>query len=515
MGIEYALVSDAARVGYDLGKGPWDDDFVKACRKDAEGLALIIYLEREWDVSADCRENGCIDEVVHEIVAFITKYPDWRVVNDAQDDLTVADEEMWHQLVNVEGDDPNDEDFPIYRQVGTRYRDHALGPADDGVEEDPEAAAALDAMRPQIDDLLNDFASTFGTKHGLAALARAKPSDVARALGQTMSLIDEVRKRTSNPSDRVSAHIRFEAAIPPGETVEVRAHEHAFVRCPGTMGLVPTAEIEAFRGSLISRNGDVANDLWCGLVVTAIEIDGRNELASQVPVTFFPPVGEAAHEGSGPIWSTADPTKIVFKVKYSGSAARSATTFTGACGPLPRRSMSWTAVNTCAISPTLLVTSSSRVHRACCSMNATASTLTRRGATARSATPTGCSTRSSSPERKRGSVACVPTTRATVPDRSRRSDPIVCRGTASTTPYMSGRADFESVTSTGTSSNTQQQPSAASTRSTCRTSISWRAQVSASPPDAWFHYSLLSPPTTNPRMRPSTSRRSRSCAGLR
>lgn len=61
-------------------------------------------------------------EIAAEIFAFVTAHPDWRVVNDVSCSRIVCDAEKIAKFV-AKGWDPNDEDFPIYRKVGSRYRE--------------------------------------------------------------------------------------------------------------------------------------------------------------------------------------------------------------------------------------------------------------------------------------------------------------------------------------------------------------------------------------------------------
>jgi hypothetical protein len=122
VGVEYDIISDSARVGYELGKGPWGDfdfaDFVRV--GDASKIAAFLINEYRglW-------ESEYCGEIANAVVAFAAAHPDWRIVNDCSCDITVADDEEWQRLVEEEGENPYDADFPIYKQVGSRYR----GPA--------------------------------------------------------------------------------------------------------------------------------------------------------------------------------------------------------------------------------------------------------------------------------------------------------------------------------------------------------------------------------------------------
>jgi hypothetical protein len=52
----------------------------------------------------------------------VAAHPDWKIVCDYSSFINVVDDAEWHQLVEIEGRDPLDEWFPIYRMVGSRLR---------------------------------------------------------------------------------------------------------------------------------------------------------------------------------------------------------------------------------------------------------------------------------------------------------------------------------------------------------------------------------------------------------
>ena len=119
MGVEYDLVSDSAREGYELGKGPWGmDEFAEALRSSDPVAAIVALLaDEEEGFSPEYAR-----EIAEEIAAFARAHPDWRVINDAQSDIYVADETEEREMLE-EGEDPNDPICPVYRRVGTRYRE--------------------------------------------------------------------------------------------------------------------------------------------------------------------------------------------------------------------------------------------------------------------------------------------------------------------------------------------------------------------------------------------------------
>jgi hypothetical protein len=123
MGILYDLVSDFAREGYELGKGPWGDDFVEALRSSTPIDSVTTFLTREgaeggmgWGPISPERAAA----IAREVVDFAAAHADWRVINDTSSEIVVADEEEWRRLVD-EGYDPTDKVTPIYRQVGSRF----------------------------------------------------------------------------------------------------------------------------------------------------------------------------------------------------------------------------------------------------------------------------------------------------------------------------------------------------------------------------------------------------------
>lgn len=115
MGIEYDLISDSARVGYELGKGPCgDEEFSELLKSgNVEDLERFI-AEEESGFPADY-----IRDIVVKIVEFAAKYKDWRVINDCSSDISVVSNEQKAEILESFGDDPS---FPLYERVGSRYR---------------------------------------------------------------------------------------------------------------------------------------------------------------------------------------------------------------------------------------------------------------------------------------------------------------------------------------------------------------------------------------------------------
>jgi hypothetical protein len=125
MGVEYDLISDVTREGYELGKGPWAD-LPQALRSSDPTDAIITLLV------ADRFELPYATEVARDVVAFAVAHPDWRIIDDCSSDISVmTDEERAETLAEeiAEGliADEKDDVFPIYRRVGTRYRQKSGG----------------------------------------------------------------------------------------------------------------------------------------------------------------------------------------------------------------------------------------------------------------------------------------------------------------------------------------------------------------------------------------------------
>lgn len=121
MGIEYSLISDEKRVGYDLGKGPWPELPPILRASDPLGHIVALMNDSGFDNEAYCAE------IAREVVAFASAHPDWRLIDDCSDDINVLTDEQAAELraEDIEmGDDPDEieKDFPRYKQVGTRYR---------------------------------------------------------------------------------------------------------------------------------------------------------------------------------------------------------------------------------------------------------------------------------------------------------------------------------------------------------------------------------------------------------
>jgi hypothetical protein len=122
MGVEYDLISDATREGYELGKGPWYElpEALRSSDPEAAIIKLLITDGYNFDLPY-------ATEVAREVVAFAVAHPDWRIIDDCSSDISVmTDEERAETLAEeiAEGliADEKDDVLPIYRRVGTRYR---------------------------------------------------------------------------------------------------------------------------------------------------------------------------------------------------------------------------------------------------------------------------------------------------------------------------------------------------------------------------------------------------------
>lgn len=118
MGVEYDLVSDTSREGYELGKGPWStEEFLQALHNvDANAISDLM-LKEGWSEI----HRGYCERVAADVIAFVSVYPDWRLIDDGSSDITVVDVDEWCELVD-QGCDPDDSEFTLYRRVGSRYR---------------------------------------------------------------------------------------------------------------------------------------------------------------------------------------------------------------------------------------------------------------------------------------------------------------------------------------------------------------------------------------------------------
>jgi hypothetical protein len=121
MGVEYDLVSNSTREGYELGKGCWGcDEFEKALRSDDPvGEATAHMIEENGF------ESAYAAEVAREIAAFVAAHPDWKIINDAQSEYCVVTDEERDELLAEKwwpDDELGSDDFPIYKKLGSRYR---------------------------------------------------------------------------------------------------------------------------------------------------------------------------------------------------------------------------------------------------------------------------------------------------------------------------------------------------------------------------------------------------------
>ncbi len=120
MPVEYDLISDVAREGYELGSGVWyEDAFIKALRSTDPVGEVFAFLVEEDDYEPEYARK-----VASEIAAFAAAHPDWRVVSEQWDGAVVDGE--WMAVLVDEGSDPMDTGYPLYRKVGSRYRQHEM-----------------------------------------------------------------------------------------------------------------------------------------------------------------------------------------------------------------------------------------------------------------------------------------------------------------------------------------------------------------------------------------------------
>jgi len=120
MGVEYYLVSDSAKVGYELGKYMHE---TRDALREPDPVAAIVRFMMEAPPLDDL---AYATKIAAEVVAFVKAHPDWRMTDDCSSDIAVLTDEARAEL-RVEdvamGEDPDEfeDDFPTYRQVGSRY----------------------------------------------------------------------------------------------------------------------------------------------------------------------------------------------------------------------------------------------------------------------------------------------------------------------------------------------------------------------------------------------------------
>lgn len=119
MSVEYDIVSDASREGYELGKGPWwEEGFAEACRSaDPAGAVRAFLVANGWN------NLDYVAEISREIAVFVAAHPDWRVVDDCTSDVYVVSDQEVEEMREedaVLGLTVVDSD--AYRKVGSRYR---------------------------------------------------------------------------------------------------------------------------------------------------------------------------------------------------------------------------------------------------------------------------------------------------------------------------------------------------------------------------------------------------------
>src|SRR6185369_5631274 len=113
MGVEFDLISDATKEGYELGKGPWSDlkEVVQGSNNPVEAVTMLLL--------SDVTDSKTASAVASEIIAFMETHPDWRVIDDyVEDVIHVMDDKDRADMIEVFGEAAEDENFVIYRKVG-------------------------------------------------------------------------------------------------------------------------------------------------------------------------------------------------------------------------------------------------------------------------------------------------------------------------------------------------------------------------------------------------------------
>lgn len=147
MGYESYLISKSTREGYELGKGPWYDDFFESIDRDGDLRAQVReFLDDEWDVPCAPRPpnvEAYLDEIAVDIANWMGSHPDWRYAGE-------DDEEYDGTIQLYDPNNPDDvedlnfqkEEFgegydeALFKKTGSRYRDGAVWGADDEIGDD-------------------------------------------------------------------------------------------------------------------------------------------------------------------------------------------------------------------------------------------------------------------------------------------------------------------------------------------------------------------------------------------
>lgn len=120
MGVEYYVVCDDDRTGYELGKGSWSLFYeIKPfqCAADLRA-AFELLIEKDQDFPGLEDRRAYLREICEEVVAYCEQRA-WRVrfVNDCGDETVVDPERFEDYVARGLGDGY------LFRRVGTRYRE--------------------------------------------------------------------------------------------------------------------------------------------------------------------------------------------------------------------------------------------------------------------------------------------------------------------------------------------------------------------------------------------------------
>lgn len=274
MGICYDIVSDAAGEGLELGKGPWSEavEALRSVDPVGEITALLVEAHEEPNVARG---------VAQRVAAFAAANPDWRILNDHQDDciLVVDDVEAERADLAREGFDPSE--WRIYRRVGPVYEEENEGGA--GASEETESSSAPCA----------DFD---GAREALEHLRASAPelNDLARLVAQS---------KARSPRLREPVYVVLRALqLAPGERREVRPSEvlrsRASRDAAGDVRFadfveVPPASVTPFRATILLPWDSPPGTAWseeAGICVSSAKFSAEEALATgagPVPIWFF------------------------------------------------------------------------------------------------------------------------------------------------------------------------------------------------------------------------------------
>lgn len=262
MGTEYDLISDKARVGYQLGKGPWSD--LTAALRSPDPVSAIIALMHD----AGFEDGAYCAEVCGEVTQFAEAHPDWRVIDEYSSDILVmTDEERAEE--EADEDFGEDEDFPIYKLVGSRYRENApsdvspmaIEPADEEIvaelrREDARSRTNLVVTKAGLNRLL-------GTKDGLEKLIAGQRDRAGR----------EAKAALRFESGTIAPHSKITAKIVEGSVIYVKNGQLGGKQHMEFLAREQLGKIEVFRPLWFTVKSD-DGDLW----VESVRVNGHENL---------------------------------------------------------------------------------------------------------------------------------------------------------------------------------------------------------------------------------------------